>query len=79
MPRPHRRTRFELQLTRETDSLKTVIVGLRRQLEDKQSYARKLEYLLRVRCERIDAPIADLHRSGSKTAGSTRRMSIWRK
>ena len=26
-----------------------------RQLEDKQSYARKLEYLLRERCERIDA------------------------
>ena len=41
-------------MTREADGLKTVIICLRCELQDKQSYASKLEGLLRERCARID-------------------------
>jgi hypothetical protein len=53
MPRPRRHTQFEVKLNRETDSLKTTIVGLRHELASKQKYASRLEYLIRTRSERI--------------------------
>jgi hypothetical protein len=36
MHRPHRRTRFEIQLIRENDGLKTKICCLRRELENRE-------------------------------------------
>ena len=53
MSRPPRRTQFEVKLVRETDNLKTTIVGLRHELASKHRYAGRLEYLLRTRSERI--------------------------
>ena len=38
----------------EIDALKTVVIQLRRELENKQGYAGRLEMLLRSRTERID-------------------------
>jgi hypothetical protein len=42
------------QLQRENDALKTTIVCLRRELENKQAYVGKLEYLLCSRLTKID-------------------------
>ena len=54
MPLPHQRTRFEIELNRVNDGLKTTICCLRRELEIKQTYAARLEYLLHERLTRID-------------------------
>ena len=53
MPRPRQHTRFEVQLVRETDNLKTAILNLRHELANKERYAGRLEYLLRTRSEKI--------------------------
>ena len=41
-------------LEHEIDALKTVVIQLRRELENKQGYAGRLEHLLRSRTERCD-------------------------
>jgi len=41
-------------LEHEIDALKTVVIQLRRELENKQGYPGRLEVLLRARTERID-------------------------
>jgi septal ring factor EnvC (AmiA/AmiB activator) len=53
MPRPRAHTRFETQLVRETDNLKTAILNLRHELANKERYAGRLQYLVRTRSERI--------------------------
>ena len=52
--RPPKPTKAELQLRREVDGLKTTIVVLRRQLEDKDGHVSRLHVLMRERIERID-------------------------
>jgi len=45
MHRPHRRTRFEIQLIRENDGLKTKICCLRRELENREGAVGRLKLL----------------------------------
>jgi len=52
--RPPKPTPAELQLKRENDGLKTTIVCLRREIENKQGAVGRLETLLRERLTRID-------------------------
>ena len=54
MPRPRKPTPTELQLKRENDGLKTTIVCLRREIENRQGAVGRLEFLMRQRSERID-------------------------
>lgn len=53
--RPPKPTSRELKLTRENDTLKTEIIGLRHKLTAKQDHVQRLEYLLCARLTRIDA------------------------
>jgi septal ring factor EnvC (AmiA/AmiB activator) len=57
---PKPKTSAELHLIKENDGLRTDIVGLRRELANKQDYASRLEVLLRERMERIDQLIAQV-------------------
>ena len=52
---PPKPTPKELLLRRENDGLKTTICCLRRELENRDGAARRLEVLMRERSERIDA------------------------
>ena len=52
--RPLRPTKAVLKLLRENDGLKTTIVVLRREIEDKQGAVGRLELLVRERLQRID-------------------------
>jgi hypothetical protein len=52
--RPRKPSSAELHLIKENDSLRTTIVCLRRQIEDKQGAVGRLEILLRERLTRID-------------------------
>jgi len=54
MPRPHRRTRFDIELRREIDGLNTKICCLRHQFENREGTVGRLELLLRERLTRID-------------------------
>ena len=51
---PPKPTPAELHLKRENDILKTTIVCLRRELENKQGAVGRLEVLMRERIARID-------------------------
>jgi hypothetical protein len=55
MPRPPRRSRFELELSRTVDDLRTKVCLLNRELENRQGAVGRLELLLHERLERIDA------------------------
>jgi len=52
--RPPKPTPAELQLMRENDGLKTTIVCLRRELENREGHVGRLHVLMRERTERID-------------------------
>jgi hypothetical protein len=52
--RPRKPSPHELQLKRENDGLRTTIVCLKRQTEDKQDAVSRLETLVRERLTRID-------------------------
>ena len=55
MPWPRRRLGLDtLKLQRENDGLKTTIVCLRRELENREGAAGRLEVLMRERSARID-------------------------
>jgi hypothetical protein len=58
------------QLQRENDALKTTIVCLRRELENKRGYAGRLEYLLHQRTETID----QLHGTINRLREQNRRL-----
>ena len=55
MPRPPRRSRFELELSRQVDHLRTKVCLLNRELENRQGAVFRLELLLHERLTRIDA------------------------
>ena len=52
--RPPKPTRAELQLQRELDQLRTVVVCLRRELTNKEGHVGRLEILLHQRTQTID-------------------------
>lgn len=52
--RPSKPSRTELHLIKENDSLRTTIICLRRELQDKQGAVGRLHILMRERTERID-------------------------
>ena len=52
--RPRQPSSTELRLMRENDGLRTTIVCLRREIENKQGAISRLEILLRERLTRID-------------------------
>ena len=52
--RPRQPSSTELRLMRENDGLRTTIVCLRREIENKQGSISRLETLLRERLTRID-------------------------
>jgi chromosome segregation ATPase len=52
--RPPKPTREQLQLIKENDSLRTAIVVLRREIENKQGAVGRLETLLQERLHKID-------------------------
>lgn len=54
MPWPRRPDLDALKLQRENDGLRTIIVCLKRELENRQGAVGRLELLLRERIERID-------------------------
>jgi hypothetical protein len=54
MPWPRKPTIDALKLQRENDGLRTAIVCLKRELENKQGHLSKLEYLLHERLTKID-------------------------
>lgn len=54
MPWPQRSSLDTLKLQRENDGLRTTIVCLRREIENKQGAVGRLETLLRERLTRID-------------------------
>jgi predicted RNase H-like nuclease (RuvC/YqgF family) len=56
-------TPAELQLRREVDGLRTTIVCLRREIENKQGAVGRLETLLRERLTRIDELNAKLEQA----------------
>jgi septal ring factor EnvC (AmiA/AmiB activator) len=58
--RPPKPTPAELQLRRENDGLKTTIICLRREIENKQGAVGRLETLLRERLTRIDQLTAQI-------------------
>jgi predicted RNase H-like nuclease (RuvC/YqgF family) len=70
-------TPAELQLRREVDGLRTTIVCLRREIENKQGAVGRLETLLRERLTRIDELNAKLDRPESRIEDSRRRRSTW--
>ena len=55
MPRPPRRSRFEPELSRTVENLRTKVCLLNRELENRQGVVGRLELLLRERLERIDS------------------------
>ena len=75
-PKP---TLAELQLKRQNDGLGTEIVKLRRELSTKQQYARRLEFLLHERLERIDELNGTIERLARRTRGWMPRQSAWRR
>jgi predicted nuclease with TOPRIM domain len=52
--RPSKPSRTELHLIKENDNLRTTIVVLKRQLEDRDGHVGRLHILMRERIERID-------------------------
>jgi hypothetical protein len=54
MPWPRKPTIDALKLQRENDGLRTAIVCLKRELENKQGHVSKLEYLLHEQLTKID-------------------------
>ena len=62
-------------LEHEIDALKTVVIQLRRELENKQGYAGRLEMLLRSRTERIDQLNGQLEQVRRRTGAWMKRQS----
>jgi chromosome segregation ATPase len=75
--RPPKPTPAELQLKRENDGLKTTIVCLRREIENKQGAVGRLETLLRERLTRIDQLTAQVDQLDTKIKNSRRKRSTW--
>jgi septation ring formation regulator EzrA len=63
MPRPHRASSSELELSRKIDSLSTKLLQANATLRLKVLYCEKLEYLLHQRHERIDKLFALLEQA----------------
>ena len=70
--RPRKPISAELQLRREVDGLKTTIVCLRREIENRNQYAGKLELVLHQRTKRAyGVEVQDLTAGKSARRGCT--------
>jgi TolA-binding protein len=70
----------EIQLQRTNGTLSTQLLQLREQLRNKESYAARLEILLRQRNERIDqltAQVDQLKEHSRHTAEEARHMAMF--
>ena len=76
--RPTKPTPAELQLMRENDGLKTTIVCLRRELENREGHVGRLHVLMRERIERIDELNGKIEqlRAQNNSKGATIRNRI---
>jgi hypothetical protein len=74
--RPPKPTPNELHLIGENDSLKTAIVQLRREIENKQGHVQRLETLLCSRLQTIDELNGTIERLGEQNRNSTSRTTI---
>ena len=63
MPYPSRLPRAQRELIRENDGLKTTIVCLRREIENKEGAVGRLEILLRERLAKVDESNAKLEQA----------------
>jgi len=72
MPWPRRPTIDALKLKRENDGLRTTIVCLRRELENKAGHVQRLEVLLCSRLQTID----ELHGKLEQSREQIRRLGL---
>jgi hypothetical protein len=63
MPRPHKPSAYEIELTRKIDSLQIRLLELNATLRLKVLYAERLEFLLHQRNQRVDQLFARLEQA----------------
>lgn len=73
---PRKPSANELQLIRENSALKTAIICLRRDLENKNAYVERLKYLLHTRLARTDELFNLLEQANGKLRDRGEVMAV---